>query len=134
MSEILMLVATRKTQGQRKSDFCWVPEGELVGFAFECDADRGNVDGRCGCRRAMSGVFTHKATTTMKVARVDEDDAKKAICDGLRVQFSSCISDPEIEAQAEQDFAELARIAESFGEGAIVEKRGSRFNARRLAA
>ena len=51
-----VLVSTHETQGERASDFCWVPDGELVGFAFECDTDRDDIDGGCGCRRAMSGL------------------------------------------------------------------------------
>jgi hypothetical protein len=51
-----LLVSTTETQGQRKNDFCFVPEGEILVFAFECDRDRGNPDGPCGCARSMSGV------------------------------------------------------------------------------
>ena len=49
-----LLVATTKTQGQRKNDFCWVPEDEIVQFAFVCDGEK--IDGSCGCRRSMSGT------------------------------------------------------------------------------
>ena len=43
---------------------CWCEEGELVRFATECDGER--VDGRCGCRRSMTGMSTLKATTTVR--------------------------------------------------------------------
>jgi hypothetical protein len=65
-----VLVATRETQGERRNDFCWVPEGELVTFpTFECDGDQ-SPDDRCGCHRSMTGVKSRKATTTFKVVEM----------------------------------------------------------------
>ena len=64
-----VLVATRKTQGQRKNDFCFCNEGELVKLTFDCDKDGDNPDGPCGCRRAFAGLESAKGTTT---ARVEE--------------------------------------------------------------
>src|SRR3990167_30247 len=61
-----VLVSTRKTQGFRKNDFCFVPEGELVMPDFAGDIC-GETDGECGCGRALSGVLTRKATTTFVV-------------------------------------------------------------------
>ena len=49
-----VLVGTKETQGQRSNDFSWAEDGELVMFGSECD--REDVDGTCGCRRAMSGL------------------------------------------------------------------------------
>jgi hypothetical protein len=65
-----ILVATKKTQGQRKSDFCHTIEGEMVIHASVCNKDRNvkNPDGGCGCNRSLVGVITHKATTTVEVA------------------------------------------------------------------
>jgi len=51
-----LLVATRKTQGQRENDFCWADDGEVLKFTIECGGEP--IDGPCGCRRAMSGVKT----------------------------------------------------------------------------
>ena len=64
-----ILVATKEGQGQRKNDFCWAEEGEVVKFPSECD--RETVDGRCGCRRSMSGANSLKGTKTMKVVEFD---------------------------------------------------------------
>ncbi|WP_190814725.1 DUF7715 family protein [Saccharopolyspora pogona] len=49
-----VLMATYRTQGQRSTDFAWVPEGELVILASACDRDRGNPDGSCGCTRVAT--------------------------------------------------------------------------------
>ena len=65
-----ILVATAQMQGQRDNDFNWCDEGELVAFdGFDCDG--GSVDDNCGCRRAMGGLRTYRATTTIRVAESD---------------------------------------------------------------
>lgn len=60
-----LLVSTKKTQGQRSTDFCWLAEGELVYEGLKCD--RGHVDDDCGCRRALIGMETQRASTTFCV-------------------------------------------------------------------
>jgi hypothetical protein len=66
-----VLVSTKETQGQRKNDFCFVPEGELMKFGFVCDRDRGRADGGCGCNRSLVGLMSLKATTTVKVVSME---------------------------------------------------------------
>lgn len=67
---IPVFVSTKETQGQRENDFCFVPEGEILDFpAMTCDNE--TSDGRCGCKRSLSGIKCHKATTTMKVVKFD---------------------------------------------------------------
>jgi len=68
--KIKALVATKQTQGQRKNDFCFVPEGEPVFWACECDV--GSVDDDCGCHRSLCGVETLKTTTTFKVVECEQ--------------------------------------------------------------
>ena len=64
-----MLVSTT---GNRSTDFCFVPEGELVyePIVICCNSET------CGCNRSMSGTKNFKGTTTAKVAELDlsEDD------------------------------------------------------------
>ena len=65
-----ILVATKATQGKRTNDFSFATEGELVMIpVMECDGEA--VDGHCGCRRAMAGMESHSATTTVKVVERD---------------------------------------------------------------
>jgi hypothetical protein len=52
---MLMLVATKQTQGQRRNDFSWTREGELVNITGACDSDH-DPDGHCGCKRAFTGL------------------------------------------------------------------------------
>ena len=129
-----ILVATTETQGERKSDFFWCEEGEPVHFSFECDSDKNNIDGRCGCRRSMGGIRSHKATTTMKVVNVDipKAELEKLLRDSL---FESGWLENENPTQTEKrirsEADELIRIAEKFPIGAVIEKRGDRFQLRR---
>ena len=80
-----LLVSTKKTQGFRDSDFCFVPEGQIVMFGSECDDKIEDfeemegrkidpeefIDGCCGCHRSMMGISNLKSTTTMMVQDVD---------------------------------------------------------------
>lgn len=62
-----IFISTRETQGQRSTDFDWTDIDEMVIATFECDRDV-EADGPCGCKRLLSGVRSHKGTTTFKVA------------------------------------------------------------------
>jgi len=62
-----VFVGTHLTQGQRKNDFCWTTDGELLVHGFRCDSHRGDADGSCGCGRSMCGMDSHQATTTILV-------------------------------------------------------------------
>jgi hypothetical protein len=120
-----VLVATKETQGRRRNDFCWAKEGELLKFAFECDGE--SIDGKCGCRRSMTGVESHKGTTTMKVAELGitmkgyVELIKDAYLKGGWFE-----DDPKtLQETAETDAKIIAEQAEFFGLGAIIEKRGN---------
>lgn len=127
------LVATKETQGQRKNDFSHAREGELVKFGFECDGEE--VDGNCGCRRALSGMETGLATTTMKVVEMDMKPS------ALLTILQACLRkegwikegpiDKEWKKQSMDDAGELIRIASYFPVGTVVEKRGDTFGARK---
>ncbi len=118
------LVATKATQGQRKNDFCQANEGEVLRFGSECD--REDVDGKCGCKRAFSGIGTHKGTTTMLVKEAEEFDQKTAT---NRFAESLCNAGwfknwgdafPEAKKQIEA----MQKMLVKFEAGEIVERRG----------
>jgi hypothetical protein len=120
------LVATTKTQGTRKNDFCFVPEGEPVTFGCECD--REDIDGQCGCRRSMVGLTCRKGTTTMLVADTDMDRAAfiAALADSIKASgFGLTAEDFAPEAD------EIIRIADYFPVGTVLERRGETFRVRR---
>ncbi len=128
-----VLVSTTETQGQRRSDFCHVSEGELVTFPFECDCDRDDVDGHCGCRRSMSGVKAHRATTTMKVAELpgDREALLALLAEGLRASgWERVLGADETHYRAQWEATETVRVASFFPLGAVLEKRGDEFSER----
>jgi len=126
-----VLVATKETQGRRKNDFSWTDEGEFVGFSFECDGER--VDGRCGCRRAFSGLHSHKATTTARVV-----EKEMTVEQYLGIYHKSLISAGWIEEgnplplESKGEAMELLRLAATFPTGMVVEKRGDTLQTRVL--
>lgn len=130
-----VLVATRKTQGQRSNDFCYSVEGELVVFPpVECG--RGSVDDRCGCRRSMAGLASHRATTTMEV--VDRPELNRGaylelIADGLATQGYLAPEglDPETQQWVETVVEELIDIAALLPTGTVLERRGDHVAIRR---
>jgi hypothetical protein len=130
MGYMKLLVATEETQGKRKNDFCFVPEGEIVMFGFECDGE--TVDGGCGCRRSMVGLKCYRGTTTMKIVDVDitEKDLKALLMDCYCKAWK--MSPMEAVKEAEVDGNELMRFGEAFPAGVIVEKRGRKLQERRI--
>jgi hypothetical protein len=70
-SMLKLFVATLCTQGEVPGDFCFVPEGELVGrYSMVCDLEKADGSG-CGCGRAFAGFVTHTGTTTAMVVERD---------------------------------------------------------------
>ena len=129
---IKLLVATKETQGKRNNDFCFAEEGEIVVRGSECDGEA--VDGRCGCKRAMCGVKTRTATTTMKVVELDiePEDVKEQMKESLvKGGWASLMKPKEVEEMVNDSYKENVELAEYFGVGAIVEKRGDTFQSRR---
>ena len=120
-----VLVATKETQGQRKNDFSWCNEDEPVRFAFECDGE--NVDGRCGCRRSMSGLSTKKATTTMRVKFLPITRSEYvAMLKSSYEESGFPLDAATLDGEANQ----LLAFAAAFPTTAVIEKRGSKLQTR----
>ncbi len=117
-----ILVATREKQGQRKNDFSWCDEDEPVRFASECDGE--SVDGRCGCRRSMSGMKSLKGTTTFKTVH------SKMTRGEYVAMLRACYEKSGFlklcgEVEVEREAAELLSLAAAFPVGLVIEKRGN---------
>lgn len=126
-----LLTATRETQGQRKNDFSFCNEGEVVKFNFECDG--GSIDDSCGCKRSMSGAVSHKSTTTMKVidSALTRSDLREILLKTLKDEgWIKEGQESTIRDNIDRDVDELLRTANAFKVGDIVEKRGSKLNKR----
>ena len=122
-----VLVCTTISQGKRKSDFCFTEEGELAYFGMVCDGNE-TIDGGCGCQRSFCGMVSHKATTT---ARVVERPITR---NELIVAFSASMKDAGWnldDKYIEDEVDELIRIANTFPEDKIIEKRGTRIQYRK---
>lgn len=63
-----ILVATTKTQGVRKNDFTFCNPEEMVFPGLICDHE--TADESCGCARSLTGVDSHKGTTTAIVVNL----------------------------------------------------------------
>lgn len=130
-----VFVATEKTQGQRASDFCFVPNGELVTFGMVCDGNDA-IDGGCGCQRSLTGIKCLKGTTTVEVVecglKVNELalTIKEGSYDGGG--WTKLMGEDDAIKCAREDAAELARLAKCFEVGNIIEIRGPTFQARTM--
>lgn len=121
---VKILVATKETQGQRESDFCFVSEGEVLCLSLECDKDRGVVDGPCGCLRDFVGIKCGKGTTTAKVV----------IFDGSKTDWEGLIAQSYKEAEIGYlDNTVLWDAADKHPVGMILEKRGDLIQPRILS-
>jgi hypothetical protein len=124
-----LLTATTTTQGQRRSDFTFAIEGELVRLGEICDRDWTNgPDGGCGCGRAFGGLNSHKATTTVMVRDVDgfsfEDYAEAFRSYWKQAGWASLATSPaDADREAEGLAAELAEIAVRYPVGTVLERR-----------
>jgi hypothetical protein len=127
--EMKVLTATRQTQGWRKNDYSWTVDGELV-LLVPGECSGGSVDDGCGCRRGMSGMVSHRATTTMKVVDrndLDPDSYPILIVDALQSQGylkDVSLADPEVSEWVQELNVALMNLADSFPVGTVVERRG----------
>jgi hypothetical protein len=134
-----VLTATSQTQGWRDNDFSWTVEGELV-FMPPIECGRGSVDDDCGCRRAMAGTMSHRATTTIKVTHrkdLDPDTYFTLIRDALMDQgyvTKGLLADPGVNEWLRDITLELTCMARSFEVGTILERRGDFIFERRTSA
>ena len=120
-----VLVATKKTQGQRPSDFCWTEEGEYVNFTGECDTDGDHLDGTCGCKRSMSGITSQKSTTTFMVAdHPINEEVYRAILTAGYAPWGKYFTPDALEEFVNADYENLTKITKQFKAGDILEKRG----------
>jgi len=118
-----ILVATSQSQGAAPNDFCYTVEGELVWFPIPCDSPT------CECKRAMSGLASHRATSTVRV--VDRPDITfeelvDAIADSAETQGYQWLFD-DVGQFARRQAEELTLVADCMGPTAVLERRNDFF-------
>jgi hypothetical protein len=124
-----ILVATKASQGTRKSDFNWTDEGELV--EMPCVCSRGCAsnpdDDSCGCGRSFGGLLSFKATTTAKVIETDMSRDEYIAAHAL----SECKAGWEPSPATVAHWASvMLNAAKRFKPGDIVENRGGQIKLR----
>ena len=130
-----VLIATHLTQGERRSDFCFTIDGEILIRAVE-ECARETVDGSCGCRRSLVGLDSSRTTTTFRCADIADltlDQLLDKIAAHL-VENGWFETEPAAFVQARFQANQITKIAEKYPEGAIVERRGERYGIRRYVA
>lgn len=125
-----VFTATKATQGQRDNDFSWSVEGELV-IRHPSECGSGSVDDGCGCRRALAGMASSRATTTFVATELDIEMTLYAIMifDAF-VREGWDVSGQFGAAVVSQVADEMQRIAGKFRPGTVVERRGNVYVAR----
>ena len=128
---MLVLVATRDTQGQAEGDYCHTVEGELVTpITVECC-----LPDACGCARGFSGLVSAHATTTAMVvnrAAITPTLLRQSVSDSL-VRGGSAGGaigvelDEMIDEMIDEHVHTIVRVSKVFGEGAIVRRDGPAF-------
>jgi hypothetical protein len=127
-----ILISTKETQGKRKSDFSFTDENEILMLGMECDTDK-VIDGGCGCRRALCGIDTAKATTTFQVSElpITREDLITLTTNALVKQGWGAAGDESLTNVAIDSVDSLLDIANHFPVNSIIEKRGDSFKLRR---
>ena len=123
-----VLVSTSQTQGERDSDFCRVPDGELVIITEPCASGTQNIDGSCGCARCVTGLESRRSTTTFQVALVNI--SKSELVDQFYSHLKSwekICSKKEVRKLATIRVNITLEIADYFPVGAILERRGDEY-------
>lgn len=121
-----VLVATKEMQGSRPNDFCFLPEGALVGFCHTHDGE--DIDAICGCQRSLGGLAIDRSTTTFKVVEreIEREDYVSHVIEANQEFIGGPVSEDTFRAEAN----ELLRIARHFPTSAIIERRGAAFSMR----
>jgi hypothetical protein len=130
-----IFVATSETQGERDSDFCFAPEGELVMLGESHDFE--DVDGECGCRRSVVGIEGGAATTTMKVVEVEmrrEEYIARMVEACIEEGFGGNKVMQAVARKVGAEAEALLFYADKFPVGAVVERRGDQYYRRMKTA
>jgi hypothetical protein len=135
-NNMLVLVATRDTQGDVDGDYCCAVEGELVTpIAVECC-----VSDSCGCARGFPGLVSAMATTTAMVVdrtAIAPSLLRQSVIDSLeRDGWTRALDGDEFDHAIEDHLEIIRGICAAFGEGKVVRRDGPAFWAdiRRCAA
>lgn len=125
-----VLVATRRSQGDREGDYMHGVPGELVWIPPSCDADLKNPANGCGCTRGFGGLSSHKAMTTVEVveSHMTPEEVRVAFEVSLRDQGWIPPGTPSdvVEEILAETMVDILSHAEAFPLGALIRRDGDR--------
>lgn len=124
---MLVLVASRETQGRFDGDYCSTVEGELVTpITVECC-----VPDTCGCGRGFPGLVSAGATTTACVVdrtAITPSLLRQSVADSLeRGGWRAALDTGDFDEIVDEHIDTIAGVCKAFGEGAVVRRDGSAF-------
>lgn len=126
-------VATARGQGHRDTDLFRAEEGELVLWPLTCPLEP--IDGPCGCRRSMLGIYSGGMTSTFTIAdvRITRRAFAKALRDAMdRAGLLAGLSGPAAERALEDHGRRLVFRAMRWPAETLLERRGERILPREL--
>ena len=115
-----VFVSTKDKRGDRGDDFSWTNDGELVTLpALMCDNGC-----QCGCSRSMSGMVSHKGTTTFKVVELPMTPREygEAFLESMIRAGWFKREDEKMTKMSRQESKENLRLAGMFPVGLVLEK------------
>lgn len=116
-----MLVATTRTQGRRGHDTISCSPGELVDVTSSCDSR----SERCGCCRLFTGLTSRLTTSTAEVVERELTLDAYVAAHHASLLRAGLSDEPRIRALAETYARQMARVAEDFPLGTVVERSGT---------
>ena len=124
---MLVLVASRDTQGRLDGDYCSTVEGELVTpVTVECC-----VPEACGCGRGFPGLVSAGATTTACVvdrAAITPSLLRQSVADSLeRGGWRTALDEDDFDVVVDEHVDSIVGVCQAFGEGTVVRRNGSAF-------
>lgn len=114
-----VLVATRRTQGERDDDYFAGVEGELVRLPGSICNDPG-----CGCDRGWAGLSSSKAVTTCEVIESDLDRAGYVAAFRSAMDREGWLGPGEDHGWVDELAAEHLEIATRFPPGSVLRRQG----------
>lgn len=119
-----VLVATRRTQRQRRGDYSHAIDGELVTLPL-AECDWGDDASFREHARYFVGIESARETTTAEVVELDVTDDVIAGYIGEALSRQTAWDPDTLAAVTLQLATEMLDIADQFPSGTVIEKRGT---------
>lgn len=132
---MLVLTATRRSNGDLAGDYDFCVDGELVYMQEPCGRDlRDPEGGGCGCGRGFAGANSHRATTTAVVTQsvLSEPEVREALRSSLKAggwADPRVFSAEDVDRLLDEILADVGAVTSRFPVGTVVRRHLWRFYA-----